>query len=247
MVKRLFDVIFAALAIVILAPVFVVAAVAIRITSPGPVLYQARRTGRGGADFVMYKFRTMHVVQKSHSVITGTHDARVFPVGRILRATKIDELPQLFNVLIGQMSIVGPRPEDPAIVAKYYGPLGHETLTVRPGLASYGSLYNYTHGHLLLDDSDPENSYVRQLLPIKLALEVVYVRNGSLSSDLGIIVRTLLAIISIALGKRRFAEPGELNIARRFMESNALVVNQATMASQNPDPRQEKNGLNLRH
>jgi lipopolysaccharide/colanic/teichoic acid biosynthesis glycosyltransferase len=219
MVKRLFDVFFAALAIVILAPVFLLAAIAIRITSPGPVLYQARRTGRGGVDFVMYKFRTMHVVQKSHSVITGTHDARIFPVGRILRATKIDELPQLFNVLLGQMSIVGPRPEDPAIVAKYYGPLGHETLTVRPGLASYGSLYNYTHGHSLLDDSDPEKSYVSQLLPIKLALEVVYVRNFSFAIDLQIIARTLTTITWIAAGQKKFTEPHEIHAARQLLES----------------------------
>jgi lipopolysaccharide/colanic/teichoic acid biosynthesis glycosyltransferase len=123
MVKRLFDVVFAALAIVMLAPACLVAAIAIRLTSPGPVLYQALRTGRGGADFVMYKFRTMHVIQSSHSVITAANDARIFPVGRILRATKFDELPQLFNVLRGQMSIVGPRPEDPAIVKKHYGPL----------------------------------------------------------------------------------------------------------------------------
>lgn len=233
MVKRLFDVIFASLAIVILAPVFVVAAVAIRITSPGPVLYQARRTGRSGADFVMHKFRTMHVIQKSHSVITGTHDARVFPVGRILRATKIDELPQLFNVLMGQMSIVGPRPEDPTMVAKHYGPLGHETLTVRPGLASYGSLYNYTHGHLLLDDSDPENSYVNQLLPIKLALEVIYVRHHSLAIDLRIIARTLITIICIAIGKRTFFEPGEVQAARQLLNSvssKAIVITHAPIA-----------------
>lgn len=219
MVKRLFDVLFATLAILLLAPVFLAAAVAIRITSPGPVLYQARRTGRGGADFVMYKFRTMHVVQQSHSVITGTHDARIFPVGRILRATKIDELPQLFNVLTGQMSIVGPRPEDPAIVAKYYGPLGHETLTVRPGLASYGSLYNYTHGQSLLDDSDPEESYVRQLLPIKLALEVVYVRKMSFAIDLQIVARTLITILRIASGQKTFQEPDEIHAARQLLES----------------------------
>ena len=247
MVKRLFDVVFATLAILLLAPVFLAAAVAIRITSPGPVLYQARRTGRGGADFVMYKFRTMHVVQNSSSVITGATDARIFPAGRILRATKIDELPQLFNVLLGQMSIVGPRPEDPTIVAKHYGPLGHETLTVRPGLASYGSLYNYTHGQLLLDDSDPEKSYIEKLLPIKLALEVVYVRNSSLTSDLDIIVRTVLTIVGIASGKRRFAEPGELNAAREIMNFNALVVNQTTTASQNQDPELETNVSNLRH
>lgn len=247
MVKRLFDVIFATLAILMLAPVFLAAAVAIRITSPGPVFYPARRTGRRGADFVMYKFRTMHVVQKSQSVITGTHDARVFPVGRILRATKIDELPQLLNVLLGQMSIVGPRPEDPAIVAKHYGPLGHETLTVRPGLASYGSLYNYTHGQLLLDDSDPEKSYVSQLLPIKLALEVVYVRNGALISDLRIIARTLFTIAGIALGKRNFKEPRELTAALQLLESNGLVASEATTASQNPDPEQAKNVSDLRY
>jgi lipopolysaccharide/colanic/teichoic acid biosynthesis glycosyltransferase len=222
MVKRLFDVFFAALAIVILAPVFLAAAIAIRMTSPGPVLYQARRTGRSGIDFVMYKFRTMHVVQKSHSVITGTHDARIFPAGRILRATKIDELPQLFNVLMGQMSIVGPRPEDPAIVAKHYGPLGHETLTVRPGLASYGSLYNYTHGHLLLDDSDPESSYINQLLPIKLALEVVYVRDCSFAIDLQIIARTLITIVLIACGKHNFPEPSEQQTARHLLKLTQL-------------------------
>ncbi|MFO1002639.1 MAG: sugar transferase [Planctomycetaceae bacterium] len=247
MVKRLFDVIFAALAILLLAPVFLAAAIAIRITSPGPVLYQARRTGRGGVDFVMYKFRTMHVVQKSHSVITGTHDARIFPVGRILRATKVDELPQLFNVLLGQMSIVGPRPEDPVIVSKYYGPLGHETLTVNPGLASYGSLYNYTHGHLLLDDSDPEKSYAHQLLPIKLALEVVYVRQHSILVDLRIIMRTVLTIACIVCGKRNFPEPTELTAAQQVLRSNGLGVNLTTTASQTPDPEREKNASDRRY
>lgn len=241
MVKRLFDLVFATLAIVLLAPVFLAAAIAIRITSPGPILYQARRTGRGGTEFVMYKFRTMHVVQKTHSVITATHDARIFPVGRILRATKIDELPQLFNVLQGQMSIVGPRPEDPSIVAKHYGRLGHETLTVRPGLASYGSLYHYTHGHLLLDDAQPETSYVNQLLPIKLALEVRYVRSRSLTVDVRIIIRTLLTIIGIAFGKRRFAEPSEIEEARQLLKRDSDHEVNSTMASQIPGQEREKN------
>ena len=241
MVKRLFDIVFASLALAMLAPVFLLAAIAIRVTSPGPVLYQARRTGRGGAEFVMHKFRTMHVVQKSHSVITGTHDARIFPVGRILRETKIDELPQFFNVLLGQMSIVGPRPEDPAIVAKHYGPLGAETLTVRPGLASYGSLYNYTHGQLLLDDSDPEKSYINKLLPIKLALEVVYVRSRSLSADVRIIIQTMLTIIGIAFGKRSFAEPGEIEAARLLLNSVSSHGASSTMASQIPDPERGMN------
>ena len=241
MVKRLFDIVFASMALVMLAPVFLLAAIAIRVTSPGPVLYQARRAGRGGAEFIMHKFRTMHVVQKSQSVITGTHDARIFPVGRILRATKIDELPQLLNVLMGQMSIVGPRPEDPAIVAKHYGPLGQETLQVRPGLASYGSLYNYTHGHLLLDDAEPEASYVNQLLPIKLALEVVYVRNRSLTADVRIIIRTMFTIIGIAFGKSSFVEPGEIEEARRLLNSASNQGIRSTMASQIPDPEREMN------
>ena len=241
MVKRLFDIVFASLALAMLAPVFLLAAIAIRVTSSGPILYRARRTGRSGTEFIMHKFRTMHVVQKSHSVITGTHDARIFPVGRILRATKIDELPQLLNVLQGQMSIVGPRPEDPAIVAKHYGPLGRETLQVRPGLASYGSLYNYTHGHLLLNDAEPEASYVKQLLPIKLALEVVYVRNRSLTADVCIIIRTTFTIIGIAFGKGSFAEPGEIKEARQLLNlaSNDGIC--STMASQIPDQEREMN------
>lgn len=247
MVKRLFDIVFASLALVLVTPLFLLAAISIRLTSPGPVLYRARRTGRGGIEFVMYKFRTMHVIQHSHSVITGTHDARIFPIGRILRATKIDELPQLINVLLGQMSIVGPRPEDPAVVAKHYGPLGHETLQVRPGLASYGSLYNYTHGHLLLDDAAPEMSYANQLLPIKLALEVVYVRNRSMMADVRIIVRTILTILSITLGKRSFAEPIEIKEARQLLNPVSNPGIGSTMASQIPDPEQEKNASGPRY
>jgi lipopolysaccharide/colanic/teichoic acid biosynthesis glycosyltransferase len=218
MVKRLFDITASTIGIILLCPVLLLTAVGIRVTSPGPVLYRARRVGRGGRIFVMHKFRTMHVATESTSAITATGDTRVFPLGRILRVLKIDELPQLFDVLMGNMAIVGPRPEDPGIVERHYGPLGMRTLDVAPGVASIGSIYNYTHGDLCLDSADPELSYAQNLLPIKLALEVVYVQNASLLLDLRIILRTVLTIALIALGKRSFADPPEMHQARAILD-----------------------------
>src|SRR5207244_1312396 len=118
---------------------------------------------------------------------TGAHDPLVFPLGAWLRAVKLDELPQLINVLKGEMAIVGPRPEDPAIVARHYDALGRETLTVRPGLASPGSIYSSTHGDALLTGPDPEAAYAERLLPVKLALDVVYTRHASLAYDARIV------------------------------------------------------------
>lgn len=218
MVKRLFDIAVSISAMIVLSPVLLIACIGVRLSSPGPILYKANRAGRGGVNFVMHKFRTMHASTEIGSVITGSHDARIFPFGQWLRVLKIDELPQLFDVLIGNMSIVGPRPEDPKIVEKYYGTLGAETLCVAPGLASPGSIYNYTHGHLYLDDADPESSYVTKLLPVKLALEVVYVRNRSMPGDIRIIFRTLTTIFLIAMGKRRFVDPPEMAAAKRLLQ-----------------------------
>jgi len=222
MAKRLFDLISAFTAIVMLTPIFGIAFVGIRLSSPGPAIYRARRVGRGGGMFVMYKFRTMHVGSAAGGAITGSKDSRVFSLGRILRTLKIDELPQLFNVLAGDMSIVGPRPEDPEIVEKYYGTIGQETLTVLPGLASPGSIYNYTHGHLFLDDAMPEESYVLRLLPMKLALEAVYVRHQSFVRDLNIIGRTMAAIVWIAAGRTSFSDPPEMLEAQVILEATPV-------------------------
>lgn len=219
MAKRLFDIVTSVVAITLLAPVFLLAFLSVRLTSPGPVIYLANRAGRGGKVFVMHKFRTMHVGSGSGSAITGAKDSRVFLAGRILRALKIDELPQLFDVLSGKMSIVGPRPEDPRIVGKHYAPLAMETLSVAPGLASPGSIYNYTHGHQYLDDNNPEQSYVRDLLPIKLALELVYVRHASLAYDVRVIFKTAVTIVLIGLGRRKFANPPEFDQAQGFLQN----------------------------
>jgi len=219
MVKRLLDIAFAALGLALAAPVLALAALGIRLASPGPVLYRARRVGRGGACFTMYKLRTMHQRQSRRaSRITGQDDPRVFPLGALLRRTKIDELPQLFNVLRGDMSIVGPRPEDPDIVARHYTPLQRETLAVRPGLASPGSLYHYTHGDALLAGGDPETAYVERLLPFKVTLDVVYVRHASLQTDVRIIGRTLTTIAACIGGRSRFRDPPEAPAARALLD-----------------------------
>src|SRR2546428_13243678 len=152
----------------------------------------------------------------------GAHSRRVFPFGAWLRAVKLDELPQLWNVLRGEMALVGPRPEDPAIVTRLYTALGLETLAVRPGLASPGSIYSSTHGAALLVGPDPEAAYAARLLPVKLALDVVYVRHASLAYDARIVGRTLWVIVTTLVGRRHFLDPPELAEARRLLaESGA--------------------------
>jgi len=166
----------------------------------------------------MYKFRTMHADRRAlASTITAKQDPRVFPFGAWLRRFKIDELPQLLNILRGEMSFIGPRPEDPHIVERFYAAVGLETLRVLPGLASPGSLYHYTHGESRLDARNPEQSYLEHVLPIKLALDVVYVREASFLHDLRIAARTLWTIASIALGTSTFPDPPEMHEAARFM------------------------------
>jgi lipopolysaccharide/colanic/teichoic acid biosynthesis glycosyltransferase len=222
-VKRLVDLVLAGMALVVAAPLLAFAAVGISLSSPGPVLYRAVRVGRGGRLFEMYKLRTMHVRpgDGAGSTITARHDPRVFPFGGWLRRTKIDELPQLVNVLRGEMSIIGPRPEDPQFVAAHYAPVHHETLDVRPGLASPGSLYSTTHGESRLRPEQAERDYVERLLPLKLALDVVYVRRASPLYDAALIVRTLGILAGRLAGRRTFPEPPEMAAARQLLEPRA--------------------------
>jgi lipopolysaccharide/colanic/teichoic acid biosynthesis glycosyltransferase len=178
----------------------------------------------------MYKFRTMHVAASGVSAITAQHDTRVFAFGRLLRRLKLDELPQLFNVLRGDMAIVGPRPEDLRIVEAYYAPAHLETLTVRPGLASPGSIYNYTHGERIIGNEDPERDYIERLLPVKLALDRVYVRNASLGYDIRIIGRTLCTIFAISAGRKEFAPPPEMGTAQALIKP----ASQGSVRTRNP-------------
>jgi len=226
MVKRLFDVVCAGVALVVTAPLLGLAAIGIKLADPGPVLYRAPRVGYLGRQFTMYKLRTMrhgangNGKKATGARITGAGDARIFKFGRFLRRTKIDELPQLFNVLRGDMAIVGPRPEDPAIVKQHYSATDLETLGVRPGLASPGSIYQFVEGDKLLTDQDPERGYVAKLLKTKLALDRVYIRRMSMRRDFAIIGRTLWTIGAVVAGKRRFPPPPEMAAAKRLLAAH---------------------------
>jgi len=217
--KRVFDVCFAALALIIMAPVLAVAAIGIRLAGgPGPILYRAPRVGRQTRPFTMYKLRTMRsATDTAASVITAQGDPRVFPLGRLLRTAKIDELPQLLNILRGDMSVVGPRPEDPRMVQRFYTPFHYKSLALPPGLTSPGSIYAYTHGEAQLDLRDPERSYGEQLLPIKMALDNVYVSRASLRYDIALICRTGWMLGSALLGRRAFRLPPEMPDAERLL------------------------------
>lgn len=222
MIRRLLEAVLALVVLVICSPVMAIAAISIRRASPGSVLYRARRIGRHGREFTMYKLRTMHLASDRSSPITADGDTRVFPLGAWLRKTKVDELPQLWNIVRGEMAFVGPRAEDPGIVARYYTQAQKATLTVRPGLSSPGSLYYYTHGERLLTGDDVEIQYIAQVLPIKLAIDMVYVEHASLAYDIRVVWRTLVTILQMARGRREFPEPAEL---RRALE---LLAQQAT-------------------
>ncbi|MCA9083656.1 MAG: sugar transferase [Planctomycetaceae bacterium] len=231
MVKRLFDIAAAATGLVVCGPVIMLAAALVKLSSRGPAFYCPARAGMNGRPFTLYKLRTMHVNQsRDASVVTGANDARVFAVGRWLRKLKIDELPQLLNILRGDMSIVGPRPEDLKIVEQHYGPMGWQTLQVRPGLAGVSSIYNYTHGEKLLTGPNPEQVYAEQLLPVKLALEVAYLNDTSFGYDVSLIVRTVAAIIRISLGQQEFPEPPEMATAREILAQRTSAANPSQAA-----------------
>ena len=151
----------------------------------------------------MYKFRTMSAGSDAHGAITGGRDARVFPVGRFLRRFKLDELPQLINVVLGDMALVGPRPEDPGIVQRHYKPWMMESLDVTPGVTSPGSLNYFAEEQALPDDADEaERVYAKIALPQKIAHDLVYVRNRSFVYDVDLLFRTGLSVV----GLRRVCE-----------------------------------------
>lgn len=193
MLKRTFDLLASALGLIILSPIFALIALLIRLTSPGPVFYRARRVGQGGREFTLYKFRSMVAdADRRGPGITAAGDSRVTPVGRVLRRTKLDELPQLWNVLRGDMSLVGPRPEDPRYVA-LYTPEQRRVLDVRPGITSLASI-EYRNEEAVLHGPDWEQHYIHEVMPAKLAIDLRYVQRATLFTDLLIILRTLLAL-----------------------------------------------------
>ncbi len=194
MFKRAFDVLVSAVALIVLSPLLILLAGAVRLTSRGTALYRARRVGRNGQSFELFKFRSMVADADKHGPgITTRADARITPLGRVLRRSKLDELPQLLNVLRGEMSFVGPRPEDPRYVA-LYTPEQRRILSVRPGITSLASL-EYRHEEELLVGDQWEQQYIHTIMPAKLAIDLRYADHASLLQDLSIITRTVLSLV----------------------------------------------------
>ncbi|MBS0390900.1 MAG: sugar transferase [Proteobacteria bacterium] len=209
MAKRLFDLVLAALALLLLCVPLLGVALWVRLDSPGPVLFRQRRVGRHGRPFDIYKFRTMVVdAQALGPQITIGADARITRAGRWLRRSKVDELPQLLNVLRGDMSLVGPRPEVPRYVALYPPDVRRAVLGVRPGITDLASIAFRDESSQLAQSTDPERTYVEQILPAKLDYAQRYVHSRSLWLDLRIIAWTILAILGRPVNPAPAPGPG---------------------------------------
>jgi lipopolysaccharide/colanic/teichoic acid biosynthesis glycosyltransferase len=200
-VKRVFDLVMAGTALLLLSLFLLILAVAIKLTSRGPVFYRGERVGRNGRPFRIYKFRTMVVdAERQGGPSTSDADARVTPVGRFIRGLKLDEAPQLLNVLLGEMSLVGPRPE-----VRHYVDLYTEEekaiLTVRPGITDWASIRFHNEGEILAASglADPEEAYIRLIRPEKLRLQLKYVRERSFWADLRILFATASTLVRTRL------------------------------------------------
>lgn len=191
--KRLFDMVCAALGLLVLSPVLLLCALLVGLTSPGGVLFRQERVGKDGVPFTIYKFRSMRKDNAGLKISTSS-DSRITPVGRVLRKTKLDELPQLWNVLKGDMSFVGPRPE----VREYtdlYTPEQRQVLLVRPGITGLASIRYRNENDLLSASTDPNRTYIEEVMPAKLALDLEYIPRACVSYDVRLILETLVTVV----------------------------------------------------
>ncbi len=191
MLKRTFDFLASFFGLLLLSPLILCIAVWVKCDSKGPIFYRQVRVGKDGREFKLFKFRSMRVGADRAGLLTlGDRDPRVTRSGFWLRKTKLDELPQLFNVLVGDMSLVGPRPEVPKYVA-LYTPEQREVLSVRPGITDTASLEMRNEAELMAQQVDPEGYYMNVQIPLKIKLAKEYIAQQSLLSDLKLIVRTI--------------------------------------------------------
>lgn len=194
--KRIFDIICSFFGILILLPIYLIISVFIFFDSKGGVFYFQKRVGKENADFSLFKFRTMATGSDKKGLLTvGAKDSRVTKVGYYLRKYKLDELPQLFNVLIGDMSLVGPRPE----VRKYvdlYNDKQKQILNVRPGITDYASIEYFNENEVLAKSSNPEKTYIEEVMPHKIELNLKYIEKIGIATDIKIILKTISKIVS---------------------------------------------------
>lgn len=194
-VKRVFDIFFSIVVIILFSPVILVVSAIIKFHDSGSIFYRAPRVGKNGIIFKMFKFRTMVVdADKIGPSSTSNSDSRITPIGRILRRYKLDELPQMFNVLKGEMSVVGPRPE----VKKFTDMFNEEELailSVKPGITDWASIWNSNEGEILDGADDPDKAYMELIRPEKIRLQLKYVRNISVWTDFKIIFITFRKVL----------------------------------------------------
>ncbi len=193
--KRTFDFVLAIVGLVLLSPLFLVGSVLAKLQSTGPVFYKGKRVGKNEVIFEMYKFRTMVVnADKIGRDLTTFQDSRITPIGRFLRANKLDELPNLINVVKGEMSLIGPRPEAPTYV-QYYTETQKQVLQVRPGMTGPSQLENRHEEQKLKARANPEDYYITELMPKKLAMDIHYVATQSFAADFGWLFKTIWVVI----------------------------------------------------
>ena len=194
--KRLFDIVASFCGIVILFPLIVIVSILIKLTSKGPVLFKQVRVTKNGRLFKIYKFRTMRENSEGNKQITVGNDSRITGIGHILRKTKLDELPQLFNVLKGEMSLVGPRPEVPKYV-ELYTEEQREVLKVLAGITDYASIYFSNESELLGEAENPEEFYIKKIMPYKIELNKKYIKEIGIVTDIKLIILTILKILGL--------------------------------------------------
>lgn len=195
LIKRLFDVLASLIALIVLSPLLVILAILVATDSAGPILFRGTRAGRFGLLFRIYKFRTMVAnAEKLGGPSTADHDPRITRLGKTLRRYKLDELPQLINILKGEMSLVGPRPEVPQYVA-LFSEEEKDILTVRPGITDWASIWNPDEGSWLAGCEDPEKMYLERIRPEKIRLQLQYVRKQSFHVDIRILIDTFKIVL----------------------------------------------------
>ncbi len=194
MLKRIFDIISSLLGLILLSPFMIIIAILIKFDSKGPIFFKQVRVTKNGREFKIFKYRTMRVGSDKFSQITVGKDSRITKVGDFLRKYKLDEIPQLINVLIGDMSLVGPRPEVPKYVALYTEEQ-REILKVRAGITDYASIEFSNENDILANEADPEKAYIEKIMPRKIELNKKYLSEISVMTDVKIILLTIKKIL----------------------------------------------------
>jgi lipopolysaccharide/colanic/teichoic acid biosynthesis glycosyltransferase len=197
--RRIVDILVASFALILLSPILVVVAIAVMVSSAGGPFYRGLRVGLNGKPFRMWKFRTMHEDAHHYGPITGPNDARVFPLGRVLRRTKIDELPQFINLLLGDMTLVGPRPESPGMV-ELYKPWHLAVLSVKPGITGPVQIETVEEADIIPVGVDPAAFYVEHLMDYKIQLYLDHMDNRTFWGDTKVVVSTIGLILHAAFG-----------------------------------------------